>query len=362
MSLDTRNPRRLPAHRRRELGLALADLELQLLRDRRYCLVQSALAIPNEAGASFRADNNTALQANATFQAGASAPGTTYADQYWWDTTNNVLKKRNQANSAWILASTFGTRDEAFVVSRSSNTILGLSDIGKTFVATSTFTQTLTAAATLGDGWYVFYRNDGAGVITIDPNASETIDGATTIVLGPGDACRIACNGTLFKTQALVRNVQLGTGTGTAALGGQANVDVGSHANSGLGDTTFSSYSLPANSLSANGKLIRITAAGTKANNANAKQVRIHFGAGAVSTVLPASNSISWMVIAYIVKTGSNAQLLYVNESDQAAGASQLIRAASSETDSAAITITSSGQGGASSDITQELFLVEFMN
>ena len=217
MSLDTRNPRRLPAHRRRELGRALADLGLQLLLDRRYCLVQSTLAIPNEAGASFRADNNTALQANATLQAGASAPGTTYADQYWWDTTNNVLKKRNQANSAWILASTFGTRDEAFVVSRSSNTILGLSDVGKTFVATSTFTQTLTAAATLGDGWYCFYRNDGSGVITIDPNASETIDGGTTLTLNPGDSCRIACNGIGFFTTAMPR-----IGTWTPSLGGSA--------------------------------------------------------------------------------------------------------------------------------------------
>src|SRR6266853_181413 len=102
--------------------------------------MQSALVIPNEAGASFRSDNNTALQANATFQSGASAPVTAYADQYWYDTTNQVLKKRNQSNSAWIV---IATRDEAFMLSRSSNTILGLSDIGKSFLATGTFTQTL---------------------------------------------------------------------------------------------------------------------------------------------------------------------------------------------------------------------------
>lgn len=203
MSLDTRNPRRLPAYRRRELGIGRSELEV-LYALNRWCFIQSTLAIPNEAGASFRADNNTALQANATFQAGASAPGTTYADQFWYDTTNQVLKKRNQANSAWIVIS---TRDEAFVVSRSSNTILGLSDIGKTFVVTSSFTQTLTAAATLGDGWYCFYRNDGTGVITLDPNSTETIDGSLTAVLNPGEACRIACNGSTFKTQGLTQRV-----------------------------------------------------------------------------------------------------------------------------------------------------------
>src|SRR5258708_17193026 len=221
MSLDTRNPCRLPAHRRRELELSRADLENALFGARRYCLVQSTLAIPNEAGASFRADTNTAHQANATFQAGASAPGTTYADQYWWDATNQVLKKRNQANSAWLLASTFGTRDETFVISRSSNSILGLSDIGKTFYVTGTFSQTFTAAATLGDGWFCFYRNDGTGVITLDPNASETIDGATTIALQPGEACRIACNGSLFKTQRRVGGVtgNMAWGTGIANFG-----------------------------------------------------------------------------------------------------------------------------------------------
>jgi len=86
---------------------------------------------------------------------------------------------------------------------RSSNTILGLADHGKTIVATATFTQTLEAAATLGGGWFVNYRNDGTGVITIDPNASETIDGAATLALYPGEACKIVCDGSAFKTVGL---------------------------------------------------------------------------------------------------------------------------------------------------------------
>ena len=86
------------------------------------------------------------------------------------------------------------------VVARSSNTILAQADFGTAVIATSTFTQTLTAAATLGDGWHCAIKNDGVGVITIDPNGAETIDGAATIALAPGEGCFIFCNGTAFYT------------------------------------------------------------------------------------------------------------------------------------------------------------------
>lgn len=108
-----------------------------------------------------------------------------------------MVKRRNAANSAWIVDSTI---DEAFVLSRSSNTILDVSDWGKTIRATSTFTQTFDAAATLGDGWWVRYINEGTGLITLDPNLSETIDGATTLILYPGDSATIVCNGSNLKT------------------------------------------------------------------------------------------------------------------------------------------------------------------
>jgi hypothetical protein len=161
---------------------------------------QHSFSIANEAGAAFRADVNTALQALASRSSGASAPGTTYAYQPWCDTTNGVLKQRNAANSGWIIRDTLA---ETRVVSRSSNTILGIGDYGCTFVFTSTFTQTVTAAATLGDDWHCFVRNDGSGVITVDPNSTETIDGGLVLTLNPGDGCRIACNGSAFKTQGL---------------------------------------------------------------------------------------------------------------------------------------------------------------
>ncbi|UXS69157.1 hypothetical protein FY145_01015 [Agrobacterium tumefaciens] len=62
----------------------------------------------------------------------------------------------------------------------------------------ATATLTLTAAATLGTNWHVTVIADG-GAVTIDPNGSETINGAATLVLPAGTSCEIICNGTDFK-------------------------------------------------------------------------------------------------------------------------------------------------------------------
>lgn len=66
--------------------------------------------IDNQSAPSFRSDLNNALQAIVTQNSSATAPTTTYANMIWYDTAANQLKKRNEANSAWIV---LGTIDEA---------------------------------------------------------------------------------------------------------------------------------------------------------------------------------------------------------------------------------------------------------
>lgn len=164
---------------------------------RRALLSQGDQAVANQAGAAFRADMNLELQAIVSNSSGASAPSTTYAYQWWADTTNGLLKQRNAANTSWMVR---GTLAETFVIARSSNTIIGVGDYGRTFSCTSSFTQTFTAAATLSDGFWCEFRNDGSGVITLDPNGAELIDGVATITLQPGESAIINCNGSAFKT------------------------------------------------------------------------------------------------------------------------------------------------------------------
>lgn len=63
---------------------------------------QSNMNVGNVSAPQFRSDMNAALQALASTSSGSAAPSTTYANQLWYDTTANILKMRNEANSAWI--------------------------------------------------------------------------------------------------------------------------------------------------------------------------------------------------------------------------------------------------------------------
>jgi len=108
-----------------------------------------------------------------------------------------VVKRRNAANSGWIAEDTI---DETFLVSRASNTMLDTSDRNKCFRATSNFTQTLDAVATLGDGWSCDYLIASGVTITFDPNSSEQIDGASTLAVAGPAAFRIFCDGSAFRT------------------------------------------------------------------------------------------------------------------------------------------------------------------
>lgn len=66
--------------------------------------------IDNQSASAFRSDLNSVLQAIVTQNSNATAPTTTYANMFWYDTAANQLKKRNEADSAWVI---LGTIDEA---------------------------------------------------------------------------------------------------------------------------------------------------------------------------------------------------------------------------------------------------------
>lgn len=65
--------------------------------------------IANQTTSAFRADLNNALTALASLSSGATAPATTFANMLWYDTANNLLKKRTEADDGWT---TLGTIDE----------------------------------------------------------------------------------------------------------------------------------------------------------------------------------------------------------------------------------------------------------
>lgn len=59
-------------------------------------------------------------------------------------------------------------------------------------------TLTLTAVATLGANWHLWVYANG-GDVTIDPNASELINGATTLVIPNGSSALVISTGSAFR-------------------------------------------------------------------------------------------------------------------------------------------------------------------
>jgi hypothetical protein len=72
-------------------------------------VAQHDYVIANGTGAAVRSDLNGALGAIATNNSGATEPTTTYAYQWWPDTTTGLLKIRNAANSAWVTVGTLAS-------------------------------------------------------------------------------------------------------------------------------------------------------------------------------------------------------------------------------------------------------------
>lgn len=77
-------------------------------------------------------------------------------------------------------------------------------DFGSVINCTAnTFSVSLTAAATLGAGfrcWVWNTSNTVSHIITIDPAGTETIDGATTLLIRRGEGFEILCDGTNWQT------------------------------------------------------------------------------------------------------------------------------------------------------------------
>ena len=65
-------------------------------------MAQHDYNIANQTAANARTDINNVLSAIATNNSGTSAPSTTFANMWWYDTINNLLKIRAEGNDAWI--------------------------------------------------------------------------------------------------------------------------------------------------------------------------------------------------------------------------------------------------------------------
>ena len=84
--------------------------------------------IGNQLFPATRTDLNNALVALASNSSGTSAPSTTYANQWWYETDTNKLQIRNEANSAWI---------EIATLDQSGNSVQSITTAGLTLGSTA---------------------------------------------------------------------------------------------------------------------------------------------------------------------------------------------------------------------------------
>ena len=66
-------------------------------------MAQHDYNIEDQNGFDFLVDLNNALSAIVTNNAGSSEPNTTFPHMLWFDTNNDLMKVRNEANSAWVV-------------------------------------------------------------------------------------------------------------------------------------------------------------------------------------------------------------------------------------------------------------------
>lgn len=102
----------------------------------------------------------------------------------------------DERDLAWVGhgRGTVEAKTAAFTVANTDN--------GKVFNCTSgTFTVTLTAVATLIAGFEATVVNSGTGVVTLDGDGAETIDGATTLAVRAGQAVTAVSTGAAWRVK-----------------------------------------------------------------------------------------------------------------------------------------------------------------
>ena len=167
-----------------------------------------------------------------------------------------------------------------------------------------------------------------------------------------------------YNFNSTTHQIDLGGSASKGVLNSTADVDVTAVGNVGAGEDDLITYSLPANSMDANNRAVRIHAWGTLANNANAKTVKMYFGATAILTLaMPTNVAMNWEINATVVRTGASTQdaiASMINPGTPPVVDREITTPAEDTT--GAITIKCTGEATANDDIVQEGMVTEFLN
>ena len=168
---------------------------------------QHDFIISNQGFPAFRSDLNDGLQALASLSSGATAPSTTYANQLWYDTANDILKIRNEDNDAWISIVTFNQTTDAVSSFANTPSLTG----SNTLSGTNTFSGTMVAS---GNAYMSIDTLTDASTIAVDMSVGNNfsvtlgdvaLDPLTYATIGASIPASAAIKGGTAVTKAAVR-------------------------------------------------------------------------------------------------------------------------------------------------------------
>lgn len=183
------------------------------------------------------------------------------------------------------------------------------------------------------------------------PNGFRLIDGTVLNKLFGGNV-------------AINPAIAAGQGGSTVNPEGVLSVNLTSTGNTAdTSEDTLLSYSLPAKTLSAINKGIRIRAWGTTATNADNKTMRLYFGSEVIATATAATSNKGWTLELEVFKNGASTQVVFGKGQVDVTNVTPLVTTGA-ETDTAAITIKVTGQAGTgnANDIVCKGLIVEMLN
>jgi len=176
--------------------------------------------IDNQTSANARADINNVLQAILTNNSSSTAPTVTNANMFWYDTANNVLKMRNEADTGWIIVGYLNQTNNQMEVrtdviqAASGSGISVKNSSGTTIIDLSVASQATAEAGTEDTQVMTPLKVKQSIAANVTPSGWEYVGGAT----GTGTTTQTVSGLNIYRTvKVLVDTQTSGNATNTVS-------------------------------------------------------------------------------------------------------------------------------------------------
>lgn len=203
---------------------------------------QHDLTIDDQGFPSFRSDLNSALQALGSTNSGTSAPSTTFANQLFYDTTNNILKIRNEDNDAFISLFTLDQTNDNIEALTIDGTLTYNGDLVSSTAGTSNFRAGVSAGNAIASGSnYNTFVGDRAGRVCSSGDNNVAIGfEALDSEIGGQNSVAVGYQALLDQnTSNANHNTAVGNQCGKSITTGVQNTLLGSLVGDALTDADF---------------------------------------------------------------------------------------------------------------------------